>query len=411
MKYFMRHGLRVLAVLAVATVATRTGAVAQTPTPEGTRIRNIATVTFTDANSNAYLAVADTVDVMVGFAAGVDATGAASAAPDPGATDTLTFTITNIGNGTDIVSVSGAISLVGLMTVTGYSYNGTVYPDLAALNLALSGDSIPAGGAITVLVLYDVAAGAGGASADYTLTATSGRSGTTSDAQTTTVAPTETLGVAVTPDSPPELQQLPTGSAPAYQFTFTVTNSGNGAEDFNLVASNPGTAITIVSVNGVSGTTATLSGLAAGASAPVVVTYTIAAAAAAGTADTVYLSATTQSPPATSDNGFVPVKVIKAALTMLKQAWLGDRSGAITGDVLPGDFIEYRVEVTNSGEAAAANVVVTDALPGPVAFVATDDPGGSWATISEAGGTVTATLAGSLAPGASAYFWIRVQVR
>jgi hypothetical protein len=55
-------------------------------------------------------------------------------------------------------------------------------------------------------------------------------------------------------------------------------------------------------------------------------------------------------------------------------------------------------------------VVVTDALPGEVAFVSTEDPNGSWASISEAGGTVTATLSGSLAAGASAFFWIRVQV-
>ena len=65
---------------------------AQTPTPEGTVIRNIASVTFTDANSNAYAAVADTVDITVGFGAGIDVTGPASATPAAGSNgNTLTL--------------------------------------------------------------------------------------------------------------------------------------------------------------------------------------------------------------------------------------------------------------------------------------------------------------------------------
>ena len=44
----------------VALLAATTAAPANAQTPEGTVIRNIATVTFTDANSNAYAPVSDT---------------------------------------------------------------------------------------------------------------------------------------------------------------------------------------------------------------------------------------------------------------------------------------------------------------------------------------------------------------
>ena len=190
---------------------------------------------------------------------------------------------------------------------------------------------------------------------------------------------------------------------------FTVTNNGNGAEVFDLTGSNSGAAITIVSVNGVAGITATLPSLAAGAAATVAVVYTIGNVAA-GTTDVLTLTAAAQANPATTDNGSYNITVIRPALAMTKQAWLGDRSAQISGLVLPGDFIEYRIQVTNTGAAAASSVVVTDALPAEVTFVSTEDPAASWSSINQAAGTVTATYSGSLAAGASAYFWIRVQV-
>ncbi len=90
------------------------------PTPEGTVITNQAEVSWTDANSNTYTPVSASVDVTVGFADGVDVSGPASAAPNPGSTgNTLDYVLTNQGNGTDSLSVSEAISTAGI-TVTGY---------------------------------------------------------------------------------------------------------------------------------------------------------------------------------------------------------------------------------------------------------------------------------------------------
>src|SRR3982751_1099716 len=143
-----------LAVL-FAAVATRP---AQAQTPEGTVITNTASVSFTDANGNSYSAVTASVNVTVGFLAGVDVSGAASATPaSPSSNNTLSFSILNAGNGTDQFQVSQSISVAGVISVTGYVYNSTNYASLAALNAALASVNVTMGNSITVQVKYDVA--------------------------------------------------------------------------------------------------------------------------------------------------------------------------------------------------------------------------------------------------------------
>lgn len=403
----LKGALIAFGVLAVAMVTAQTAAA---QTPEGTVIRNIATVTFTDANNNAYNAVADTVDITVGFTAGLNVTGAASVTPaSPSTGNTLTFTIQNIGNGNDTVSVGETISVAGIISVTGYQINGggTVYASVAALNAALAAVQIAASASITVDVTYDVLSGQGGNSTDYTLTATSIRDAGTSDAATTTINPTQSYGVAVTPDGGQNLQQLPSNGT-QYTFQFTVENTGNGADTYDLAASNPGTAITIVSVNGTAGTTSTVA-VAAGGTATVDVIYTIGNVAA-GTVDTLVLAATSQAAPATTDNGFADLTVIRPALTIVKEAFADDQVTPVA-TVLPGDFVQYHITVTNTGTAPAASVVVTDALQvADVTYDSSQNVGGVWASIAFASPTVTATLSGPLAAGNSADFWIRVQV-
>ena len=404
----LKGALTAFGVLAVA-MATAQTATAQTP--EGTVIRNIATVNFTDANGNAYAAVADTVDITVGFAAGLNVTGAASVTPaSPSTGNVLTFTIQNIGNGRDSVSVAENISVGTVISVTGYQINGagTVYASVANLNAALAVLGIAQSGSITVDATYDVLSGQGGNSTDYTLTATSIRNAGTSDAATTTINPTQSYGVAVTPDGAQLLQHLPSNGT-QYTFQFTVENTGNGADTYNLAASHPGTAITIVSVNGTAGTTSTVA-VASGATATVDVIYTIGNVAA-GTVDTLYLAATSQASPATTDNGFADMTVIRPALTIVKEAFADDQVTPIAGTVLPGDYIQYHITVTNTGTAPAASVVVTDALQvADVTFQSTQNTGGAWTSITFASPTVTATLNGALGAGGSAEFWIRVQV-
>src|SRR5437667_327427 len=229
-----------VAVLLAVTTAVPVNA----QTPEGTVIHNVATVSFTDANSNAYATVSASVDVTVGFVAGLDViASAATVGPaSPSANDTLFFPVNNIG----------------------------------------------------------------------------------SDNDATTVTPNLTAAVAVTPDGGQSLQRLPSNGT-NYTFTFTVTNNATGPDGFDLLASHPGTAITIVSVNGTAGDSARVLALASGASQSIAVVYSIGNVAA-GTVDTLVLKARSLASPATSDNGFADMSVVRPSLTIVKVAFRDDKT-------------------------------------------------------------------------------------
>lgn len=396
-----------VALLAFAGVGT-----ARAQTPEGTVITNVATVTYTDANANTYAPVTASVSVTVGFSGGLSLTGAATVSPaSPSTGDTLSFTYTNLGNGNDSLRVTELISVPAVMTVTGYRVNGVTHASLAALNLALSAIQVSQGGTLVIQVIYDVPSGQGGIPTDYTLTGFSRRDGTKTQAATTNIFPSLNAGVTVTPDGGQNLQRLPS-NATNYTATFTVRNDGTGPDNLNLVASRPGTAIAIVSVNGVAGTTASLSGLGAGVSQAVNVVYTVLNVAA-GTKDTLVLTATSASNGSVTDRGTIDLTVIKAALAVAKVAYRDDQTTVIGGAdrVLPGEYIQYKVTVTNNGGGAASSVQISDAIPAELTYDTAVGDAAGW-TISATGTTtVTATLTGSLAGGASRFIWIRVRVK
>ncbi len=405
------HAWRIARVLVLAAFAAFAAVhVAQAQTPEGTVITNTATASFTDANTNTYSNVSASVSITVGFAPGVDVTGAAAVTPAaPSAADTLTFPIQNIGNGTDSLSLSENISVGGVIAVTGYRYGSTTYATLALLNAALSAVPVAQGASITVKIVYNVNAGQGGVATNYSLTAASRRHPATTDAQVTTITPVQTRAVAVTPDGAQILQQLPSNGAAAYSFTYAVKNNGNGPESFDLLASRPGAAVTIVTVNGVAGSSTSIGPLAAGATQNIAVTYTLGNVAA-GTKDTLVLKATAAGDGAVLDNGFADLTVVRPSLAITKAAYLDDQLTLVSGTVLPGQFVQYKVTVTNNGAAAATSVSVTDAIPAQLTYMSNTNVGGAWSSINYATGTVTATLSGTLAAGGSATFWIRVQV-
>lgn len=396
-----------LALAAVMLLTVAAGAQAQTP--EGTVITNTATVTYTDANSNSYAAVSGSVSVTVGFQAGVTVT-ANTPSPTPASpstADTLTFTVANSGNGNDSVSISENISVAGVISVTGYRYSATTYGTLAALNTALASGLIAQGGSITIKVVYDVASNKGGVNTVYTLTAASRRTPATSGNAASSITPAQTYAVATTPDGGQNVQRLPGSN---YSFTFTVQNNGNGTDNFDLLASSPGSAvITIVSVNGVAGDSTRVT-LAAGASQAFAVVYNVANVAG-GSRDTLYLRGRSVAQPATLDDGFMDLTVIKPNLTLTKAAYLDDGVTPVSGTVVPGQVIRYRITVTNSGSTSASVVQVTDALPAQVTYVSTSSSTG-W-SISVTGQNVTADYTGTggvLAASASATFELRVSV-
>lgn len=384
---------------------------AQSPTPEGTTITNTATASWTDANGNTYTPVNASVSVTVGFLAGVDVTSPASMTPaSPSTGNVVAFTINNVGNGTDSVRVTPTVG-AGI-TVTGYRVGATTYATVALLNDALSSVAIPAGNSVVVEVLYTVAPGQGGQTIPVTLSATSRRDSAApagTDASTTNLIPGVARAVAVTPDGATR-NRLPSNGT-TYTETFTVLNNGNATDVFNLVSSaSPGTTLSIVSVNGVAGSTGSLS-LASGASGNVVVVYTVGNVAA-GTTDQLRLTATSTNDASITDQGDATILVIRSAITMTKEVFRDNRSTAITAAdrVLPGEYIQYRITVTSAGGAAAQSVRISDPLPSQVVFDAASGDAAGW-TISNTGNTVTADLSGSLASSQSRFIWVRARVR
>ncbi len=396
-----------LTLIAMALLAVATEAWAQTP--EGTVITNTATATYTDANGNAYAPVTGSVSVTVGFKAGVTVTAntPSPSAASPSTADTMTFTVANIGNGTDSMSISDAISVAGVITVTGYRFGATTYGTLAALNGALASTAIAQNGSIVIKVVFNVASGQGGVSTVYTLTSHSRRTPATSANASSTITPITTYGVAVTPDGGQNVQRLPGNG---YSFTFSIQNNGNGNDNFDVIATSPGSpVIAIVSVNGVAGDSARIP-LAPATSANIVVVYNVANVAG-GSTDTLTLTGRSVGQPATSDPGFMDLTVIKPNLALTKAAYLDDGVTPVAGGVIPGQIIRYRFTITNSGATSAANVQVTDALPAQVTYVSTSSSTG-W-TVAVAGQNVTANYTGTggvLAASASATFELRVSI-
>ena len=406
----MTHVLRraALAVLLLAPLALPGRASAQGPTPEGTTITNTATASWTDANSNTYASVSASASVTVGFLAGPDVSSPATVTPpSPSTGNELAFTVTNTGNGVD--SVTAAFTVGTGVTVTGYKVGSTTYTTLSELNEALAGTAIPAGSTVTVTVIYTVAPGRGGQTTPVTMTATSRRTPSSSDASTTNVIPPVAAAVTVTPDGG-TIQRLPSNGT-QYSQVFVVTNNGNASDNFTLTGStSSGTAITIVSVNGTAGTGSSTT-IAAGASTNVTVVYTVGDVAA-GTTQDLQLTATSANNASISDPGHVTIQVVRAALSMTKVAFRDNQTTAITGSdrVLPGEYIQYRITVTNTGGASASTVAVSDVLPAQVTYVSSSADAAGW-TINESAGTVSATLSGTLASSASRYFWVRVQIK
>jgi trimeric autotransporter adhesin len=399
-----RAGRLTVAIAALTFTAGRMAA----QTPEGTVITNTATVTYTDANSNAYAPVSGSVSVTVGFTAGVSVA-ANNPTPTPASPSTanqLTFTITNAGNGTDSVTVSQNISVAGVITVTGYEIGASSYASLAALNLALSQTAIAQAGTVQIKVNYDVASNKGGVNTVYTLTAASRRTPATTANGQSSITPAQTYAVATTPDGGQNLQRLP---GTAYSFTFTVQNNGNGSDQFDLLATSPGSVvISIVSVNGAAGDSTRVT-LAAGASQTYSVVYNVATVAA-GSTDTLYLKARSVGQPATLDNGFADLTVVKPNLTVSKQAFRDDGVTPVVGTVLPGEFIRYQVTITNNGSFGATSVQVSDALPAELTYAS--GTGTDW-SFSVAGQTITADYTangGVLAASSSSSFVLRVSV-
>lgn len=395
-----------LAIAILLTAAGTTRGAAQTATPEGTVITNTAIANYTDANNNTYAPDSASVSLTVGFAAGIDTKSPVTVTPaSPSSGDTILFTVVNTGNGRD--SVSLAFSAGTGVTLTGYRFNGTTYSTLAGLDSALAGAGIAAGDSIAIQLIYSVASGKGGQTVIVTGTATSLRTPAVSDPSSTNVSPPGVAAVTVT-TTPASVDRLPSNGT-QYSQTFHIVNNGNTSDTYNLSSGN-GAATTIVSVNGTAGTSSTVT-IASGGSADVIVVYTVGSAAA-GTTSTVGLSATSQADASKNDAASVTVTVIRPAINITKVAYMDDTATVISADstVKPGQYILYKIKVSNTGTASADSIVVRDSIPAELTYDSAFAGTGTW-TITETGGAVTARLTGTLAKTEERFFWIRARVK
>jgi uncharacterized repeat protein (TIGR01451 family) len=223
--------------------------------------------------------------------------------------------------------------------------------------------------------------------------------------------PTTVLYRAVTVTPPTSaVSQLPSNGT-SYTGSFTVTNAGTLADTYTLTAAKaPGTVVSITSVNGVAGTSATIS-LAVGANLVIPVVYTVANGAATGAIDTLRLQAVSTASATVADTGILVATVVRAGLAITKQLYRSDGTTMITAvdKVTPGDTVQFLVTVAATGNAGSTLVHVTDPLPSGVTYISATGDSPGW-TIAQSGGTVTGDLAGTLSTGATRFFWIRVKV-
>ena len=187
------------ALVAVALMLGWSGSAAgQGLTPEGTKIVNKATASYTDANSNTYASVSDSVVVTVGFKAGLDVQSPTSVSPTAGTNDqTITYTVINTGNGPETVTITGAkTDPNGIISNITYCVGTTCTSNPADLTTVIG--NLPMGDSAKIVVHYNVAPGSGGDNASITVTATTDRNGSTAtDSSTTNITPSMTGSVSV----------------------------------------------------------------------------------------------------------------------------------------------------------------------------------------------------------------------
>ena len=215
-----------------------------------------------------------------------------------------------------------------------------------------------------------------------------------------------TYGVSVTPDTV-RVTRLPSNGT-NYTASLTVTNSGNVSDSYDLLTTTPLTPITVISIAGAGVTqganpdSARLASLAPAGSSAITVTYSVGNVAA-GSTDTLILTARSVGSPAILDDGRVELSVIRPGISVAKAV-------SPNGTQLPGTDLAYSVTLSNTGSAAAAGVVTVDTLPANVMFkvgsVVNTLPGGLTATLaySNDGGTTWTYIPASLACGAPAGF-------
>ncbi len=316
-----------------------------------------------------------------------------------GGTVTYTVSVSNPSSFTaEIDSISdvlpGGVVYVGIAGGSGVTAanSGSVPAGSSTGTLKWRGPyTVAPGGTLTLIYTATIPSTAG----QYVNTARAYAGVTLLGTATATVT-VATYAVTVTPQglSSP-VRRLP---GTAYPQTYTVTNTSNVAESFDLIARVTGTPLfaTVDSVTGPGITTrirpdSVRIPLALGGSGVFTVWYTVAVGGLAD--DVLYLKARSVTQPAVQAEGWAEVRRVVPSVTLSKLV-----SPATTSP--PGTELTYTLQFGNGGEGAATGVVVTDLLPTQLLFklgsVQETLPGGITTTVvysADGGATWTHTPA------------------
>ncbi|RVL84943.1 DUF11 domain-containing protein [Sinorhizobium meliloti] len=194
-------------------------------------------------------------------------------------------------------------------------------------------------------------------------------------------------------------------------FPHTITNVGNAADRYSLTTSDPGTGLSVVGIyadgdcDGVPDTLTSITqtgSLNAGESACVVVEVNVAAGTtgsptfkitAASTLTTAgnFTAGTANQPNQPNDTNTDTVSVTTGAVFEFTKTMslLDDEDGS--GSLTPGDTVRVRFNYSNTGGADAANVIITDVLPGQLTYVADKGLWSDGGTMADTGGAVDHT--------------------
>ncbi|MDL2342980.1 hypothetical protein QOL99_02325 [Deinococcus sp. MIMF12] len=386
--------------------------------PAGTTISNTATLDLNDGVTSRTL-TSNTVNVNVQQVYSVTVTpNGTTAAPgqtvpvQAGTTGTLTYTVTNTGNGPDSINLA---ALTANATAQGSSIAGIYLdnPTSGTVGSYDAGDTpvtsltnVPADGTRTVFVRYTVPAGTGGGSAagsahQLNLTATSaGDAGKTDTDNVGQLTVERTIDLALA-----STQTKTVAAGGSVSFTDTLTNTGNttltAAEittSTTVATTLKGTSIadtaftTAYSVTGPGGTftgsaldplidNAVGTGLASGSA--LTITVTVTPALTTLDASQVALTFKAYSPVTSGAVNNAPdgdpqatitntallqrgvAEVTKTVAKCTSSTACPARTAAGTADVSakPGEYVVFYLGATNSGSGTLTNVRLSDLLP------------------------------------------------
>ena len=369
-------------------------------TSDGTVLANTATLSYGDANGNAYPPLSDGASTTVTAPVMTFSKVADVALADPG--DLITYTLTAYNAGTGAASgvvlkdtipdhVTYVSSSPAYTSVSGRTYTwnlGTLAPgETKSVTLAVRVNASTPDG--TVL--------GNTATLDYTDANGNPYAQLSDDATTTVTAPVMTFSKTADADT----------ADPGDLITYSLAyhNGGTGWATDVIVADTLPDHVTFVTAtpwyDSVSGRTYTwmVDDVGPGGGATITVTVQVDA----GTADQTVLANA-----ATLDhgdaNGNPGPRLNDGAITTVTAPVLTFSKGADVAYADPGDFIVYSLAYHNGGTGAATGVTVTDTLPDHVTFV-TASP---W--YSGVSGRAYTWDLGTVDPGASGTISVTVQV-